>query len=117
MNSFLILAEYNHFEQYELFLCELFLKFFQFNSIKLRHASFECLLNLVNKRLAKKQLQQQRNKRITLSPSSVLNCQQEKFFLDYLLSDKTLSMFYQLLITPTVRIQLDILRIIYYVNH
>lgn len=107
MNSFLIWAEYNHFEQYEIFLCELFLKFFQLNSVKLRHASFECLLSLVNKRLAKKQLQQQqqqRNKRIALSPSAALNCQQEKIFLDYLLGDNTLATFYRLLINPTVRI-------------
>jgi len=103
VNSFLTWVEYNHFEQYELFLCELFLKFFQLNSIKLRYASFECLLSLVNKRLARKQLQQQqqqRNKRIALSP---LNCQQEKIFLNYLLGDKTLEIFYRLLINPTVR--------------
>ncbi|CAF3305558.1 unnamed protein product [Rotaria socialis] len=108
VNSFLIWAEYNHFEQYELFLCELFLKFFQLNSVKLRHASFECLLSLVNKRLAKKQLQQQqqqRNKRIALSPSAALNCQQEKLFLDYLLGDNTLGMFYRLLISPTDSIE------------
>ncbi|CAF1545582.1 unnamed protein product, partial [Adineta steineri] len=34
VNSFLTWVEYNHFEQYELFLCELFLKFFQLNSVK-----------------------------------------------------------------------------------
>ena len=32
VNSFLLWVEYNHFEQYELFLCELFLKYFQLNS-------------------------------------------------------------------------------------
>ncbi|UJR28475.1 hypothetical protein I4U23_009713 [Adineta vaga] len=104
MNSFLTWVEYNHFEQYELFLCELFLKFFQLNSVKLRHASFECLLTLVNKRLARKQLQQQqqqRNKRIATLPSAALNCQQEKLFLNYLLGDNTLEMFYRLLISPT----------------
>ncbi|CAF0989465.1 unnamed protein product [Rotaria sp. Silwood1] len=108
VNSFLIWVEYNHFEQYELFLCELFLKFFQLNSVKLRHASFECLLSLVNKRLAKKQLQQQqqqRNKRIALLPSAALNCQQEKLFLNYLLGDNTLGMFYRLLINPTDSIE------------
>lgn len=108
MNSFLIWVEYNHFEQYELFLYELFLKFFQLNSVKLRHASFECLLSLVNKRLAKRQLQQQqqqRNKRIALLPSAALNCQQEKLFLDYLLGDTTLAMFYRLIINPTVSIE------------
>ncbi len=107
MNSFLTWVEYNHFEQYETFLCELFLKFFQLNSVKLRHASFECLLSLVNKRLAKRQLQQQqqqRNKRIALLPSAALNCQQEKHFLNYLLGDNTLEMFYRLLLSPTVRI-------------
>jgi hypothetical protein len=106
VNSFLLWVEYNHFEQYELFLCELFLKIFQQNSVKLRHASFECLLSLVNKRLAKRQLQQQqqqRNKRIALSPSAALNCQQEKLFLNYLLGDNTLEMFYRLLLSPTVR--------------
>jgi hypothetical protein len=105
MNSFLIWVEYHHFEQYEFFLCELFLKFFQLNSIKIRHASFECLLSLVNKRLARKQLQQQqqqRNKRIASSPSSALNCEHEKIFLNYLLGDQTLEMFYRLLINPTV---------------
>ncbi|CAF1464331.1 unnamed protein product, partial [Adineta ricciae] len=104
VNSFLTWVEYNHFEQYELFLCELFLKFFQLNSVKLRHASFECLLSLVNKRLARKQLQQQqqqRNKRIASLPSAALNCQQEKLFLNYLLGDNTLEMFYRLLISPT----------------
>jgi hypothetical protein len=107
VNSFLTWVEYNHFEQFELFLCELFLKFFQFNSVKLRHASFECLLSLVNKRLARRQLQQQqqqRNKRIASAPSSALNCQQEKLFLNYLLGDNTLEMFYRLLISPTVGI-------------
>jgi hypothetical protein len=106
VNSFLIWVEYNHFEQHEIFLCELFLKFFQHNSVKLRHASFECLLSLVNKRLAKRQLQQQqqqRNKRIALLPSAALNCQQEKLFLNYLLGDNTLEMFYRLLLSPTVR--------------
>ena len=105
VNSFLIWADYNHFEQYELFLCELFLKFFQLQSVKLRHASFECLLSLVNKRLARKQLQQQqqqRNKRIALLPSAALNCEQEKLFLNYLLGDNTLEMFYRLLLSPTV---------------
>ncbi|CAF1030840.1 unnamed protein product [Adineta steineri] len=104
VNSFLVWVEYNHFEQYEIFLCELFLKFFQLNSVKLRHASFECLLSLVNKRLAKRQLQQQqqqRNKRIALLPSAALNCQQEKLFLNYLLGDTTLEMFYRLLLSPT----------------
>ncbi|CAF4983732.1 unnamed protein product, partial [Rotaria sp. Silwood1] len=108
MNSFLTWVEYNHFEQYELFLCELFLKFFQLNSVKLRHASFECLLSLVNKRLARRQLQQQqqqRNKRIASSPSSALNCQQEKLFLNYFLGDNTLEMFYRLLISPTDSIE------------
>ncbi|CAF2829542.1 unnamed protein product, partial [Rotaria sp. Silwood2] len=107
VNSFLTWVEYNHFEQYELFLCELFLKFFQLNSVKLRHASFECLLSLVNKRLAKKQLQQQqqqRNKRIALSPSA-LNCQHEELFLNYLFGDNTLEMFYRLLISPTDSIE------------
>lgn len=102
MNSFLSWVEYHHFEQYEFFLCELFLKFFQLNSIKIRHASFECLLTLVNKRLARKQLQQQqqqRNKRIASIP---LNCEQEKIFLNYLLGNQTLEMFYRLLINPTV---------------
>ena len=108
VNSFLQWVEYNHFEQYELFLCELFLKFFQSNSVKLRHASFECLLSLVNKRLARKQLQQQqqqRNKRIALSPSAALNCQQEKFFLNCFLSDNTLEIFLRLLLTPTDSIE------------
>ena len=108
VNSFLLWVEYNHFEQYELFLCELFLKFFQLNSVKLRHASFECLLSLVNKRLAKKQLQQQqqqRNKRIALSPAAALNCQQEKLFVNYLLGDNTLEMFYRLLLSPTDSIE------------
>ena len=107
VNSFLTWVEYIHFEQYELFLCELFLKFFQLNSIKLRHASFECLLSLVNKRLARKQLQQQqqqKNKRIASLPSAALNCQQEKRFLNYLFGNKTLEMFYRLLISPTVNI-------------
>ena len=106
MNSFLLWVEYNHFEQYELFLCELLRKFFQLNSMKLRHASFECLLSLVNKRLAKRQLQQQqqqRNKRIALLPSAALNCEQEKLFLEYFLGDTTLEMFYRLLLSPTVR--------------
>ena len=101
MNSFLLWVEYNHFEQYELFLCELFRKFFQFNSMKLRHAAFECLLSLVNKRLAKRQLQQQqqqRNKRIALLP---LNCEQERLILEYFLGDHTLEMFYRLLLSPT----------------
>ncbi|CAF1351911.1 unnamed protein product [Adineta ricciae] len=108
VNSFLLWVEYNHFEQYENFLCELFLKFFQLNSVKLRHASFECLLSLVNKRLAKRQLQQQqqqRNKRIASSPSAALNCQQEKLFLNYLLGDTTLEMFYRLLLSPTDSIE------------
>jgi hypothetical protein len=107
VNSFLTWVEYNHFEQYELFLCELFLKFFQLNSVKLRHASFECLLSLVNKRLARRQLQQQqqqRNKRIASLPSAALNCEQEKLFLNYLLGDNTLEMFYRLLISPTVSV-------------
>lgn len=102
VNSFLTWVEYNHVEQYEYFLCELFLKFFQLNSIKIRHASFECLLSLVNKRLARKQLQQQqqqRNKRI--ASTSPFNCEQEKIFLNYLLGDQTLEMFYRLLINPT----------------
>lgn len=106
MNSFLLWVEYNHFEQYELFLCELFRKFFQFNSMKLRHAAFECLLSLVNKRLAKRQLQQQqqqRNKRIALLPSAALNCEQERLILEYFLGDQTLDMFYRLLLSPTVR--------------
>jgi hypothetical protein len=105
VNSFLVWVEYTHFEQYELFLCELFLKFCQLNSIKLLHASFECLLSLVNKRLARRQLQQQqqqKNKRIAFSPSSALNCQQEKCFLDYLLGNTTLDLFYRLLISPSV---------------
>ena len=105
VNSFLTWVDYTHFEQYELFLCELFLKFFQFNSVTLRHASFDCLLSLVNKRLARRQLQQQqqqRNKRIAFSPSSALNCPQETRFLDYLLGNSTLQMFYRLLISPTV---------------
>ncbi|CAF3438746.1 unnamed protein product [Rotaria socialis] len=104
VNSFLTWVEYNHFEQYELFLCELFLKFFQLNSVKLRHASFECLLSLVNKRLARRQLQQQqqqRNKRIASLPAAALNCHQEKLFLNYFLGDNTLEMFYRLLISPT----------------
>ena len=108
VNSFLTWVDYNHFEQYELFLCELFLKFFQLHSVKLRHASFECLLSLVNKRLARRQLQQQqqqRNKRIALAPSSALNCQQEKLFLTYLLGDNTLEMFYRLLLSPTDSIE------------
>jgi hypothetical protein len=108
VNSFLTWVEYNHFEQYELFLCELFLKFFQLNSVKLRHASFECLLSLVNKRLARRQLQQQqqqRNKRIASLPSAALNCEQEKLFLNYLLGDNTLEIFYRLLISPTVSVQ------------
>ena len=66
MNSFLIWVEYNHFEQYELFLCELFLKFFQHDSVKLRHASFECLLSLVNKRLAKNNYNNNNNKEINV---------------------------------------------------
>lgn len=105
MNSFLTWVEYHHFEQYEFFLCDLFLKFFQLTSIKIRHASFECLLTLVNKRLARKQLQQQqqqRNKRIASAPSSALNCEQEKIFLNYLLGDQTWDIFYRLLINPTV---------------
>ena len=108
VNSFLTWVDYNHFEQYELFLCDLFLKFFQLPAVKLRHASFECLLSLVNKRLARRQLQQQqqqRNKRIALSPSGALNCQQEKLFLNYFLSDNTLEMFYRLLLSPTVGFQ------------
>lgn len=108
VNSFLVWVDYQHFEQYELFLCELFLKFFQLPSVTLRHASFECLLSLVNKRLARRQLQQQqqqRNKRIALLPSAALNCQQEKVFLDYLLGDATLEMFFRLLLSPTVRKQ------------
>lgn len=112
VNSFLTWVEYNHFEQYEIFLCELFLKFFQLNSIKIRHAAFECLLSLVNKRLARRQLQQQqqqRNKRIALSPSSALNCQQEKTFLNYLIGDQTLEIFYRLLINPTVTILYNLL--------
>ncbi|CAF1381303.1 unnamed protein product [Adineta steineri] len=108
VNSFLTWVEYNHFEQYELFLCELFLKFFQLNSVKLRHASFECLLSLVNKRLARKllqQQQQQKNKRIASLPSAALNCQQEKLFLNYLVGDNTLEIFYRLLISPTDSIE------------
>lgn len=118
MNSFLSWVEYHHFEQYEFFLCELLLKFFQLNSIKIRHASFECLLTLVNKRLARKQLQQQqqqRNKRIASAPSSALNCEQEKIFLNYLLGDQTLEMFYRLLINPTDSI--DELRLIVTNDH
>nr|ACI90395.1 exportin 5-like protein [Philodina roseola] len=105
LNSFLNWVEYNHFEQYELFLCELFLKFFQLNSLKLLHGSFECLISLVNKRLARRQLQQmqqQRNKRIASAPSSALNCEQEKRFLDYFLGNNTLELFYRRLISPSV---------------
>lgn len=105
VNSFLIWVDYNHFEQYESFLCELFLKIFQLDSVKLRHASFECLLSLVSKRLARRQLlqqQQQRNKRVALLPSAALNCDLEKLFLNYFLGDNTLEMFYRLLLNPTV---------------
>jgi len=102
VNSFLQWVEYNHFEQYEYFLCELFLKFFQLTSIKIRHASFECLLSLVNKRLARKQLQQQQQQRNKRIASTVpFNSQQERIFLNYVLGDQTLEMFYRLLINPT----------------
>lgn len=108
LNSFLVWVDYVQFEQYESFLCELFLKIFQLNSMKLRHASFECLLTLINKRLARRQLQQQqqqKKKRIAFSPSSALNCQQEKRFLEYFLGNNTLEMFYRLLISPSDSIE------------
>jgi hypothetical protein len=51
--SFFIWIEYNHSEQYELLLGELFLKFIRLNSEKLHQALPEYLLSFVSKRLTR----------------------------------------------------------------
>ncbi|CAF0866997.1 unnamed protein product, partial [Didymodactylos carnosus] len=94
LNSFLSWIDYTQIEQYETYLIELLMKFFHLTQqIRLRHAAFECLLSFINRRF----LRQRTNKKpSTTTTTTTYSYEQERIFINYLLNDNTLELFYRL---------------------